>query len=84
MIESDDENNSNRTENDKLLYQSTIECLSRGKYDAFDKIYKYADNKHMGFEIWLRQSPTEIKSGPMLDSILVSLEYVKDLNFLAG
>ena len=83
-MESTVEDDSNRTENDKLLYQSTIESLSRGKYNAFDRIYKYADNKHMGFEIWLRQSPVDIKSGPMLDSILVSLEYVTDLNLLAG
>ena len=54
VIDTTGENDSNRTENDKLLYQSTIERLSMGKYDGFDRIYKYADNKHMGFEIWLR------------------------------
>ena len=84
IIDTTAKDDSNRTEKDKLLYQSTTERLIMGKYDTFDRIYKYADNKHMGFEIWLRRAPSEIKSRDMLHSILDSLKYVTDLNLLAG
>jgi len=84
IIDTTAKDDTNRTENDKLLYQSTTERLIMGKYDTFDRIYKYADNKHMGFEIWLRQAPSEIKSTDMLHSILDSLRYITDLNLLAG